>query len=165
MTAPAVTPFRFQIRKNCGWAQPLFFCYADGTPFDLSTVTINGQIRDGEAYTPTPRAWLAFTVAVPASGLCTVALSAHDTGTLPDSFAPLIGEINGIPHTDPKNPLCLGKGHVEVLAGGNTVVDEADAPTVPLEVISLVVGAASPATTRALLQLSPPHVAYLVLVS
>jgi hypothetical protein len=162
---PQVTPLAFRIRQNSAWVQPVTFWNADKSRFDLSTVTLNGQIRDGQDYTPTPRAWLTITVINAAMGEITCALSAHDAGTLPASFAAYVAEIMCTPNADPLNPFSFAKGTAAVESGGNSRPGQGGpAPTVPLQTLNLIVGGASTATTRALLGLSKKKIAYQVLM-
>jgi hypothetical protein len=67
------------------------------------------------------------------------------TGTTTTSATPFYIEINAAPNTDPQNPICAGKGYLNVSPGGNK--DDLDPlapdPTTATTVITLTVAAQS----------------------
>lgn len=153
------------VHRNTAYSEGYRLVNTDGTPFDSSAGTLTGQIRRTPAPESEPLGTFSITRPIPANGYYGQALSAHDAGLLPVSLAaPLYGEIDLVPDADPRNPIILVKMAITVVDAGNAVVEQSAAPTVPLEIVNLVVGGASAETTRALLGLSKRQIAYQVLM-
>lgn len=159
------------LQSHCAYAQALRLLNADNSRFDYSSGQLVGEVRLQAPYTETPLVAFTITRSNPAQGECTIALSAANVGLLPatgvkfELAQKLVGEINFVPDADPQNPIRLVEIDVRVSPGGVLNPDAAPAPTIPLETVNLIVGAASPATTRALLGLSPANVAFHALLS
>ena len=158
------------IRANSSYCGSYGMTYADGTPFDFSSGHLTGQIRRkaGVASSTNPvLATFTITAPLPATGVFVQSLSAHDTGLLPlasqaafDTTTKVYGEIMFVPDADPLNPIRVMEEEIDVSPGGNSTFAQASAPTIPLETINVIVGGASPQTTRALLGLTSQQIAY-----
>lgn len=151
------------INKNCGWGIAVNCVNVDGSAFDLTPFTsFTFQVRDTPAYDARPLASGGVAVVSSVGGVLTLGLSALATKTFPakdtsfGDLTPVWGELNGILTADPLNPVCLGKGVLQVAPGGNAEQTTGTAPTVPLQTINLIVGAVSAAAARALIGLSLP---------
>ena len=168
MSAPQIPTQILTIKRFYAFCQPVhLFKVADGTPFDFSAGTLAAQVRNVPDYQAAPLVQFTITAPIPTSGDLVLGLCAADAGLLPintnTSFkvtTPLFGEISFVPAADPENPIVLVELDVRVAPGGNHSPAQAAAPTVPLETINIGVGGASPATTRALLGLTPAQIAY-----
>ena len=156
-TTRLIASFSSTIQQNCAWALAISFTNADGSPFDLTGITLTGQFRETATPTATPLASATFTVASPTSGVAVAGLSAHDAGLLPaqenkfSRVTSIVMEIDGAHAGDPNNPFRLGEGAIGVSPGGNASPSASSAPTVPLDSISLVVGAVSAPAARKLI--------------
>jgi hypothetical protein len=156
MSTRTIATFVTNVQQNCAWAAALVFTNADASPFDLTNITLTGHFRS-VANPGTPLATATFTTTTPASGVTVASLSAHDAGLLPatgtkfNQYTNLVLEIDGAYAADPNNPFRLGEGTAQVSPGGNSTPSAASAPTVPLDTISLVVGAVSAAAARKLI--------------
>jgi hypothetical protein len=157
MTTRTIATFVTTVQQNCAWAVALSFVNAEASPVDLTGITLTGHFRTVANPGP-PLATATFTTTTPTSGVTVAALSAHDAGLLPapanakfNQFQQLVLEIDGAHAADPNNPFRLGEGSVQVSPGGNSTPSAAAAPTVPLDTISLVVGAVNAAAARQLI--------------
>jgi hypothetical protein len=160
MSTRTIAQITTTVQQNCAWAVALTFLNSDGSPFDLTNITLTGQFRL-VANPGTPIATVTFTTATPASGVTVAAISAHDAGLLPagngtrfNQLNHVVLEVNGAHSSDPQNPFRLAEGDVSVSPGGNLSPTATAAPTVPLDSISLVVGAVSASAARAMLGLN-----------
>jgi hypothetical protein len=158
------------IRANSAYADAVHLAHTDGTPFDFSSGHLTGQVRRkaGIASSINPTiATFTITAPTPTTGDFIQSLSAHDTGLLPlvsqaafDALTKVYGEIMFIPDADPLNAIRVLEEEIDVSPGGNSTFAQATAPTIPLETINVIVGGASPQTTRALLGLTSQQIAY-----
>jgi len=159
MANRVIAKFDATIQRNCAWARALVFLNDDGSPFNLTGITLTGQMRNGAASENPPLANVTFTTASPSSGATVVSLSAHDTGLLPEggskfeSLTTVVMEIDGAHISDPNNPFRMAEGAIGISSGGNSILPQSSAPTVPLETINLIVGAVSASSARAMLGL------------
>ena len=159
------------IRANSAYCEQYGMTYADGTPFDFSTGHLTGQIRRKAGRTGDVIGTFTITAPLPATGVFIQSLSAHDTGLLPltsqaafDTTTKVYGEIMFVPDADPLNSIRVMEEEIDVSPGGNATFAQATAPTIPLETINVIVGGASPQTTRALLGLTSQQIAYQLLL-
>jgi hypothetical protein len=159
MANRVIAKFDATIQRNCAWARALVFLNDDGSPFNLTGITLTGQMRNGAASENPPLANVTFTTASPSSGATVVSLSAHDTGLLPEggskfeSLTTVVMEIDGAHISDLNNPFRMAEGAIGISSGGNSILPQSSAPTVPLETINLIVGAVSASSARAMLGL------------
>lgn len=158
MPTRVIASFTSDVQQNCAWAISLHFLNADGSDHDLTPYqSLTGQVRETPAYDATPLANMTITVTSATGGIAVAALAAKDTKDLPatgqtfDQKSPAWAEIDGVLTADPLNPICLAHGLLQVAPGGNAQQSSGTAPTVPLETISLVVGAVSAAAARQLI--------------